>query len=160
MLFLSQYLLGFTTLTIVIAHLVLAVVIDWLCQIPSARIGAPALGRRIVEPSVQQWVQPPLYVGWNLPVRCLGICQAPQQALYPPSWSPFAGRNRLGMVVAVVSGFSSPTARCPTVTVGIFGSCAPLFLRPLLCTPSSMEGPCAAHLDMSGWAIICACPLH
>jgi hypothetical protein len=32
-LFLSQYLLGFTTLTIVIAHLVLAVVINWLCQI-------------------------------------------------------------------------------------------------------------------------------
>jgi hypothetical protein len=31
-LFLSQYLLGFTTLTIVIAHLVLAVVINWLCQ--------------------------------------------------------------------------------------------------------------------------------
>ena len=31
-LFLSQYLLGFATLTIVIARVILAVAINWLCQ--------------------------------------------------------------------------------------------------------------------------------
>ena len=84
---------------------------------------------------VQRGTLPPINVVWNLPVRCLGCCQAPQQALYPPSWSPFAGRNRLGMVVAVVSGMSSPTANRPTISGGIASNCAPLFPRPLLWIP-------------------------
>jgi hypothetical protein len=35
---------------ILIAHSSLAAVINWLCQIPSARVGASALGRCLVDP--------------------------------------------------------------------------------------------------------------
>ena len=48
-------------------------------------------------------------------------------------------RNKLGMMVAVASGSSSPTANRPTLSAGIVSSCSPLFLRLLLCVPS-VEG--------------------
>ena len=113
--------------------------INRLGRIPSARVVASALADDRLNPRVQRRAQLALFIMWNLPVRCLGNRQVPQQALHPSSWSPLRGRKGLGSMVAAVPGFSSPAANSPAISAGIISSCSPLFLRLLLCVPS-VEG--------------------
>lgn len=96
---------------------------------------------------------------WNLPVRCLGCCQALQQALYPPSWSPCTWPEQTRDGGGRRFRFLFPDGAVPDYNSRDGSSSSPLFLRRLLCIPffgrrglvrptSTCPGglPCAAAL--------------
>lgn len=99
---------------------------------------------RVLRYGVRYIVRPrrkgPCCALWNLPGVAWARAKVRTRCCIPRPGRQLHGRNGLGMVVAVVSGSSPPTASRPTVRAGVVVAPDRSFCGRYSVSPSSVEG--------------------